>query len=164
MPKQDPLDLSLASSPSLLRRLAAIGYDAVLVFGVVLLLWTLFYFAVSAITGQEDISHEPLTQLFWPLGLSGMIGFHVWFWVHGGQTLGMKSWRVRVVAEDGGAPTLRQALLRYLLAWVSAATLGLGFIWVLFDPQRLAWHDRLSGTRLLLTVKRGRKPGLADPS
>lgn len=161
MPEPQLIDLEHARSPGLLRRLAAICYDAVLVFGVVLLLWTLFYFVVSAVTGKEDISHEPLTQLFWPLALAGMVGFHVWFWTHGGQTLGMKSWRVRVVDEQGRDPSYRQALLRYLFAWVSAAALGLGFLWVLFDPQQQAWHDRLSGTRLLMTVKRSKKPGLA---
>jgi uncharacterized RDD family membrane protein YckC len=164
MPSPKNIDLTQATSPSLLRRLAAICYDAVLVFGVLLLLWTLFYFALSAVTGQEDISQHPLTQLYWPLALVAMIGFHVWFWIHGGQTLGMKSWRVRVVAEDGGRPSFRQALIRYLFAWVSAAALGLGFLWVLFDPEQQTWHDRVSGTRLLMTVKRGKKPGLADPS
>jgi uncharacterized RDD family membrane protein YckC len=152
-------DIDQASIPSLLRRFAAICYDAVLVFGVLLLLWTLYYFALKALIGQEDVGHSRLAQLYWPLGLLAMVGFHAWFWSHGGQTLGMKSWRVRVVAEDGSDPSLRQALLRYLWAWISAAALGLGFLWALVDRQQLTWHDRLSGTRLVMTVKRSRKPG-----
>lgn len=153
-------NLENASSPGLLRRLAAICYDAVLVFGVLLLLWTLYYFGLSAGSGREDVGHSPLAQLYWPLALLAMVGFHVWFWSHGGQTLGMKSWRVRVINEQGQDPNLQQALLRYLWAWVSAGALGLGFIWMLFDPQQRCWHDRLSGTRLVLTVKRNKKPGL----
>jgi uncharacterized RDD family membrane protein YckC len=161
MSESHTFDIDLTRHPSLLRRLAAICYDAVLVFGVLLLLWTLVYFILMAVTGQEDAGHSPLAALYWPLALLAMIGFHVWFWTHGGQTLGMKSWRLRVVALDGREPSFRQALLRYLFAWLSAAALGLGFLWVLFDPDQLAWHDRLSGTRLLMTVKRGKKPGLA---
>jgi uncharacterized RDD family membrane protein YckC len=159
-----PIDIDQAASPGLLRRLAAIGYDAVLVFGVLLLVWTLFYMALAAITGQEDVGHTPVAQLYWPLAVLSMVGFHAWFWTHGGQTLGMKSWRLRVVNAAGLNPTLGQAVRRYLWAWVSAAALGAGFLWMLFDRDRLTWHDRLSGTRLVLTTKRGGKPDSVDPS
>ena len=162
MPNPPPVDIHQASTPSLLRRLAAICYDAVLVFGVLLLLWTLYYLALTGLTGNEDIGHSALAQAYWPVALVAMIGFHVWFWTHGGQTLGMKSWRVRVVALDGGDPAFGPALQRYLWAWVSAAALGLGFLWALFDREGLTWHDRLSATRLVMTVKRGKMPGLVD--
>lgn len=152
--------LADASQPGLLRRLAAIGYDAVLVFGVLLLLWTLYYFALAAIAGAEHAGEHPLAQLYWPLAVLAMVGFHAWFWTHGGQTLGMKSWRVRVVdGQTGQDPSLKQAVSRYLWAWVSAAAVGIGFLWQLFDADKLTWHDRLSGTRLVMTVKRGEKPG-----
>jgi len=153
-----PLDLDQTRSPGLLRRLAAICYDAVLVFGVLLLLWTLYYFGLSAVTGSEDVGHNRLAQLYWPLALLAMVGFHLWFWTHGGQTLGMKSWRLRVIGADGRDPAAGPALQRYLWAWVSALALGLGFLWVLVDRQGLTWHDRLSGTRLVMTVKRGNRP------
>lgn len=159
-----PKALDQASQPGLLRRIAAICYDAVLVFGVLLLLWTLFYFGLAALAGAEEAGHHPLAQLYWPLALVAMVGFHVWFWTHGGQTLGMKSWRVRVVNVDGLDPSGGQALSRYLWAWLSAAALGLGFLWQLIDPERLTWHDRLSHTRLVMTVKRTRKPGSLDAS
>jgi uncharacterized RDD family membrane protein YckC len=162
MPSKPPTDLSNATTPGLLRRLAAICYDSVLVFGVVLLLWTLYYLALAALTGNEDVGHSALAQLYWPVALLAVVGFHVWFWTHGGQTLGMKSWRVRVVDQNGDDPAFGPALRRYLWAWVSAAALGLGFLWALFDRDGLTWHDRLSGTRLVMTVKRDRKPGLVD--
>lgn len=162
MAEPSPIDVRRAASPGLLRRLAAIGYDAVLVFGVLLLVWTLFYFVLAAITGQEAVGQSPLAQLYWPLALLSMVGFHAWFWTHGGQTLGMKSWRIRVVDAQGRDPTLGQAVARYLWAWVSAAALGLGFLWLLFDRERLTWHDRLSGTRLVMTVKRGGRPPSTD--
>lgn len=160
-----PSPLTNANQPGLLRRLAAIGYDAVLVFGVLLLLWTLYYFALAAFVGAEHAGEHPLAQLYWPLALLAMVGFHGWFWTHGGQTLGMKSWRIRVVSDrDGGDPGWGAALTRYLWAWVSAAAFGIGFIWQAFDRDRLTWHDRLSGTRLVMTVKRGKKPGSLQAS
>ena len=69
-------------------------------------------------------------------------------WRRGGQTLGMRPWRLRVVAADGGAPTWRAALLRYLVGSVSLLLGGLGFWWAGIDRDRLTWHDRASGTRI----------------
>jgi uncharacterized RDD family membrane protein YckC len=69
-----------------------------------------------------------------------------WFWAHGGQTLGMRSWRLRLVTADGSRVPWGQALVRFLGACVSWLALGAGFLWALVDPDRLTWHDRLSGT------------------
>jgi len=59
-----------------------------------------------------------------------------------------------VVRNDGDALTFRDALLRYLSAIVSLAALGLGFLWVLIDRDNLAWHDRISRTRLVMIQKK----------
>ena len=71
------------------------------------------------------------------------------FWRRG-ETLGMRAWRLRVVGPDGRPPGWGRALGRFAAAILSWAVLALGFLWVLVDPERLAWHDRLSGTRLVL--------------
>lgn len=139
--------------PTLLRRLAAMFYDTILVFGLLLFLWTAFYFLMVAITGHEDIGHEPIAILYWPLAAVGTATFFVWFWTHGGQTLGMRSWRIKLVAEDGGPVTLRAALIRFLLAIVSALPLGLGYWWSLIDQNRRSWHDIVSHTQLVLLKK-----------
>lgn len=78
------------------------------------------------------------------------MGFHIWFWTHGGQTLGMRAWRIKIFSTDGQSVSFRQALVRYLVAILSLTILGLGFLWVLFDPQKRAWHDLASRTRLVL--------------
>lgn len=70
-------------------------------------------------------------------------------WRFGGQTLGMRPWRLRVVRADGGVPDWRQASLRYLAATLSLALFGLGFLAAALDRDRRAWHDRLSGTALV---------------
>lgn len=76
--------------------------------------------------------------------------YFAWQWTHGGQTLGMKTWRLRAVTASGATMDWQQTLVRYLGALLSMAVFGLGYWWILIDRDRLAWHDRLSGTRLVL--------------
>lgn len=128
-------------------------YDTILLFGLLLLLWIGFYFLMVGLTGHEDIGHEPLAKLYWPLAMLCLVGFFVWFWTHGGQTLGMRSWRIRLLGEDGEAVTARQAVTRCALAVVSALPLGLGYWWALIDRDRRTWHDMLSHTQLVLLEK-----------
>lgn len=75
-------------------------------------------------------------------------------WRRGGQTLGMRAWRLRLVNVDGSSPVPWRALvLRYLVAMVSLAAVGLGFAWSLFEPNRRTWHDLASGTVLVRMPK-----------
>ncbi len=69
-------------------------------------------------------------------------------WHRGGQTLGMRPWRLRVVAADGGVVSWRAALLRYVVGSASLLLAGAGFWWAWIDRDRLTWHDRASHTRL----------------
>lgn len=75
--------------------------------------------------------------------------FFVGFWCGYGRTLGMQSWRLRLEAPDGCKPGLAAASLRFFAATLSWLPAGLGFWWQLWDRDGLAWHDRLSGTRLV---------------
>jgi uncharacterized RDD family membrane protein YckC len=65
------------------------------------------------------------------------------------MTLGMRAWRVRIVHETGGRPGWGASLARFALSWLSAACLGLGFAWSLFDHSKRCWHDIGSRTRLI---------------
>jgi uncharacterized RDD family membrane protein YckC len=80
--------------------------------------------------------------------------FFIGFWLWGGQTLGMRSWRIRLVTDSGRTLDGPAAFRRLLGAMLSLLPCGLGFIWILFDPERLAWHDRLSRTRLVMVEPR----------
>ncbi len=80
--------------------------------------------------------------------------FFGWFWTRSGQTLGMQAWRLRVQQPDGSPISWRQALVRMGGAVLSALCLGAGYWWLLFDRERRTWHDRLSGTRVVLLPKR----------
>lgn len=85
------------------------------------------------------------------LGAMLAVGFAYYglSWRRGGQTLGMRAWRLRLVDASGGTAPWSALVLRYVVAGVSLAAFGLGFLWSLWDPQRRSWHDLASGTRLL---------------
>ncbi len=75
--------------------------------------------------------------------------FFVGFWSYSGRTLGMQSWGLRLETMDGQAPSVATASLRFVAALISLAPFGLGFFWQLVDKDGLAWHDRISKTRLV---------------
>ncbi len=139
----------------LLRRLAAAVYDALLLCGVLLVFTT----ATWAARGGREIA--PGT-LWFQVALLGVVAvFFGWFWTHGGQTVGMLAWKIRVVRRDGGALGWREAAVRFAAAIAALAPLGLGFLWALVDRDGLTWHDRLSGTRLVRAAP-GNRPAASD--
>jgi len=128
---------------SLLRRIGAMLYDSLLVIAV-LMLATLPFIALR---GGEIV--EPNDNLVYQISMLLIIyAFFAFFWSYGGQTLGMRAWRMRLETPDGDVPSLAFASLRFVIAIVSFVAFGLGFLWQLWDKDRLAWHDRFSGTRL----------------
>jgi len=75
--------------------------------------------------------------------------FYLIFWVNGGQTLGMRAWRLKVVDAELrplGFSTAVKRCLAGIPTWLPA---GLGFLWMLVDSQQLTWQDRLSGSRII---------------
>jgi len=142
----------------LARRVGAMFYDSLLVFAVT---WTVtaavigmrvwFSGAAAIQSHAERAASGLLLQI--PLILA-VAGFFVWFWTRSGQTLGMQSWRLRLETEEGELLDARQALARLGIAILSFACLGLGYWWILVDPQRRAWHDRLTNTRVVVLPKR----------
>jgi uncharacterized RDD family membrane protein YckC len=78
------------------------------------------------------------------------------FWVRGGQTLGMRAWRIRVVRDDGHALTYPQALARFGGGVAALVPAGLGLWWSLLDDAKRGWHDRWTGTRVVRVPPRPR--------
>ena len=76
-------------------------------------------------------------------------GYALLSWRRGGQTLGMRPWRLKVTGADGRPAGLRALVVRYAVATLSLAALGLGFWWSLFERERRTWHDLASGTVLV---------------
>ena len=136
----------------LLRRFAAILYDALLM----LALWFLATVPFIAIEGGESIEpgSGPLYIIYQLTLLGVAYGFFVGFWCHRGRTLGMQSWGLQLQTADGKLPSPGAATLRFFAAILSWLPLGLGFLWQLWDAEHLTWHDRLSGTRLIYYPRR----------
>lgn len=159
------------STPGLLRRLAAIVYDSLLVFSLMFAAtgiyqlfahWLTDPLPASAPPGATVTTGDVITQLE-PIAsgswytlylLLVMYGFFAWFWRRSGQTLGMQAWRLRVDDIEGGRISYRQTVIRFAGAWVSALSFGLGYLWVLFDRDKCSWHDRLSHSRVVQLPKR----------
>lgn len=142
------MNYSAYPSASLWRRIAAMVYDQLVLWAI----WIATGFVHAMIFGIES-TQDPrhLKQTLFPALVGVTFLFYYWFWSHGGQTLGMRAWRLQVIDGrlDGTPPHWIKCLTRFFGAGVSLAAFGLGYIWVLFDPNRDTWHDRLSGTRTL---------------
>ena len=92
---------------------------------------------------------SPMWWLLWAC-CWGVAGLYATFsWLRGGQTLGMRPWRLKVTTPDGRLAPAKQLWLRYAVAIVSLAAGGLGFLWSLVDRDRRTWHDLASGTVLV---------------
>lgn len=127
----------------LLKRLAAMFYDSLLLLGV----W--FIASAVALAGNHGEPLRGLHPLFTLYLLAVTICFFGWFWRHGGQTLGMRAWKLRLENELPGNITWLQVVLRCLAAIPSLALGGLGYWWMLWSPDKHTWHDRFSHTRMV---------------
>jgi len=157
----------------LLRRIGAFAYDTLLLMAVIMVAG----FVALPFTGGEAPSPEnPFYQTY--LFVLCYL-FFAWFWTRGGQTLGMRAWRIRVQNTDGSAISWSQSLLRFMAGLASVTLLGLGiyliksepmsmrfiqgavalsvfslsFLWVLVDKKKLAWYDRFSDCCVVVLPK-----------
>lgn len=128
----------------LLRRIAAMLYDALLVSALLFMATVPFI----AIRGGEPV--EGSDNLLYRVVLAAVVfAFFVGFWSRSGRTLGMQSWGLQLETADGKIPSAARASLRFFAALLSWLPLGLGFLWQIWDPAKLTWHDRISNTRLV---------------
>ena len=125
------------------RRLTATLYD----FFLLLALW----FAADLLT----LLAANLAELKPGVGFTRALlfllsfGFFGWFWTHGGQTLGMRVWRLKLRRSDGAPLNWPTAMRRFAVL----IPLGLSVLWCWAHPSRHAWHDRLSETEVVLLPK-----------
>jgi len=157
----------------LLRRLAALLYDVLLVIAV------LFIAALPL-----PLVEESVRTLWWARTLEQLylvttwFLFFGWFWTHGGQTVGMKAWHIELLRVNGSKPSWRDALIRFVVSFGSfwlllvlfgleilsgkitfilgGIVFGLAFLWILIDRKGCAWHDHLSRTRLVMVTPQKR--------
>ena len=155
--RTEAADLHRARTPGLLRRLATMVYDLILLGGVLVLAAAVFVIPIQATTGVP-LASGPLHLLFQLYLLAVILLYYLYFWTHVRRTLGMLAWRTRLVRDDGADLSVADALRRIGFAALTLAPLGIGLLWVLFDRDGLAWYDRLSGTRPVLPARGDRPP------
>ena len=129
--------------PSVARRLASALYDVLLVAALVLIAT----FPFLAVFGDSTVGWRRHFLQAWVLAVAA--GYFIGFWTHGGQTLSMKTWRIRLVREDGSKVGVARGMHRFLIALLGTLAVGLSFLWALWDRDRQFLHDRLAGTALV---------------
>lgn len=136
---------SITSSgmPKLWQRLLCLLYDFLLLFAVIFMASLVFVPLFSSI---DPLYFKPFYQ-FYLLTIMGV--YFIWFWTHGGQTLAMQTWKLRIVDSKGQSITKKQAITRYLLALVLYSFFFITLIWMFFDRDRQFLHDRIAGTRII---------------
>ena len=164
--------------PGLLRRLTALFYDLLLLTAVLMLA------TLAALLGAHTVGFAaPAAGAHWFQLYLALVcyGFFGWFWTHGGQTLGMRAWRLRLQTADGHGVNWGQALIRVAvpltllglgLLWLdrqpktenasghsvlqyAAALLpcAVSYAWIQIDRQRRSWNDIASKSRVVLLPK-----------
>jgi uncharacterized RDD family membrane protein YckC len=140
-PGNDPV-----SKPGFFRRLAATFYDLLLLIAVLFVATAI----LLPLNGGEAFTNQ---QFFFPVYLLLVsFLFYAWFWTHGGQTLGLRAWKIRALTFDMKPISWKQALLRFIAAIPSWGFFGLGFLWILIDKNQRSWHDHLSKTALFFNA------------
>jgi uncharacterized RDD family membrane protein YckC len=121
-------------------------YDGLLM----LALWMFIEFLVVAVNNGQAMTdaQRPFVQT---IVLFAIFSFFAGFWMHGGKTLGMQAWQIKLVTLDGKPLRVTQCLLRFLVAIASLAFGGLGYWWMMWDKDKLTWHDRYSMTTIIST-------------
>ncbi len=156
--KQDQHEFINAPRAGLFRRLAVMVYDFLVVVAITMVA-VIVAFIISQIVislgfvhlddGQEHYELLEDSILYQAYLLSCIITFYLWFWTHGGQTVGMKTWRMRIQNTDGSHINMKQAGIRLV-----ASLFGLGNLWLIFDRKnKLALQDKLAKCEVVVLSK-----------
>ncbi|MGB1092903.1 MAG: RDD family protein [Oceanobacter sp.] len=125
---------------SLLRRLAAMSYDGLVLIALYIVSGFVFVGIAAAFNNGEPPGAFPAAVNF---SLMFCICFFYYSssWRRGGQTIGMKAWRIKLVSDESNHVKLTQCMLRTGIGFFSLMLFGLGFWWMLLDKQQRTWHD-----------------------
>lgn len=131
---------TIAEPAALGWRLMALTYDCLPLIPIVMITSALFLW----LNGGRTVEHQP-----WIAGLEFFVmwlligAYFVASWRRGGQTMGMRPWRLKLVAADGKPASVRVLWLRYVVACLTPV---ICLLWSLVDRQRRGLHDIASGT------------------
>lgn len=120
-------------------------YDAVIILGLLLVAAAV---ASPFDSGSQHALRDPVYTFYLVM---------IWFiylsycWINGGMTLGMRAWRLRLLADDGTTIDWKFCLLRFVCSLLAMTAFGLGFLWSLFESRRRCWHDLASHSGIYLS-------------
>ena len=167
---------ALTATPTIKRRLSSIVYESLLALAVLFLPFLVFELVVQG-------AHTPLTEhMRQCLAFLVMGAYFIHQWSREGQTLAMKTWRLKLVLPGHAHVPLRVAAYRYVLSWMwllpgilvsyaldlqhwqALSAVGIGMLaWsatALFTGNGQFLHDKLLGTQIVqlpAPAKKGRK-------
>lgn len=130
----------------LMRRLAALLYDCFLVGAI----WFVLAGIIVIIHHGEAMPVWANQIILLPLLILSAFLFYFWFWTHGGQTLGMRAWRLKILSSEKTTPSFQQCFIRFSIALLSG---GFGFLVCLFNQDKKSLQDLLSHTQIILLPK-----------
>ena len=140
---QKPGSTASPAKPGFFRYFAAIFYDLVLVIAL--------FFVTTAILLPFNQGEAIQSTFLFPLYLLCVsFIFYGWFWTHGGQTLGLRAWKLRLISDEQTDINWKQAFIRYITAGCSWIMLGLGFFWRLWQKDSKTWQDLSSKSYIIL--------------
>lgn len=148
--KESKTETILFERAGLLRRLAALLYDSFLIGAIWLVLGYviqfIFRFKSNQVVNGIVETDSLVNAITFFMMLASSSSFYLYFWRRGGQTLGMMSWKLKIMSKSGSPITIQQGITRFLCAWPAFFLLGLGYVWLYFDSEKDTLHDKLSQT------------------
>ena len=134
------------------RRLMAMLYDSILIIALMMVITGI---ATALNSGEAIEPNTPAHPIFVLSLLSVWVGFYTFFWTRAGQTLGMRSWKIKVVSNQNQTLlSVSQCIFRCMAGAISIAIFGLGYWWILFDSERKSLHDRITKTSVIVLPKK----------
>ena len=126
------------------RQLAAFIYDLFPVLGILLVT------SLIVILVRRGAEIEPKTLWFQLLLLTEIALYYIYSWKNGGQTLGMRAWKIKLAPQQSDNHLLL-LILRFLVGLLSTVCLGLGIWWQYLDKKNRSWMDMASNSRVVST-------------
>ena len=138
----------------LIKRLMSTLYDSLILAAISFTYFLCATWVSHSFYQELSSDYQPnatgwLIQSGWFLTL---ITFYCFFWLRIGQTVAMKTWRLKLIS-DNGALNYRRCITRAILGFFALACAGLGYLWIVIDKDGLALHDRLTKTRVVVLPK-----------
>lgn len=138
------------------RRFFALVYDALLVMAILFLASALATATVAVVfpgfqqQHPGELAHHPLYLLYL---LACWYGYYAYSWRRGGQTLGMRAWRLKLGNQLSGTPNHWQLLARFI-----SSACGLGLLAAIIHPRKASVQDIISNTYIVLLPRTPKQP------